>query len=110
MKMLEGLKNLWKNRKKDKEELQYPSEFLMVTYTKYAIEDGTEDDSNKIIIRYWWDKFDNRRATRYRYTPERLDSLRKVYRIPVHDKTKSEILLPIFAKLNPSEIKFLENA
>ena len=86
--MFEGLKNLFK--KKQGEEI-YPPSFLLVTYTKFALEDGTQDDSNKVIIRYFTDKFGNQTEQRYRYSPERLNSLRNTYKIPVYDKTREDI-------------------
>ena len=104
--MLKGLMNLFK--KKESEE-SYPASFLLVTYTKYALEDGTQDDSNKVIIRYYLGNFGNQREQRYRYSPERLDSLTKVYKIPVYNKTKEDILFPIFARMIPNELKWLEN-
>jgi len=104
--IFEKLKKMFKTKQK---ELDYPQEFLMVTYTKYALEDGTTEDSNKVIIHYWHDDYGNQKETRYRYSPERLETLRKNHMIPVYDKTEINPILPIFKKLLPQELKWLEN-
>ncbi len=107
--MINFLNKIKKALNRKTKELDYPTEFLMVTYTSYALEDGTTDDSNKIIIHYWIDEFDNQRETKYRYSAERLQSLKENYRIPVYDKTKTDIALPVFSKLIPGELQWLES-
>ena len=42
-----------------KEELQYPDEIAIVDYTPTALENGIKDNRNKIIKRYFYNKFGN---------------------------------------------------
>jgi len=94
--------------KKKKVNLEYPDRFIMITLTSYAIEEGIEDDANKLIVFYDYDEYGNRISETYPYTAERLSVLVEQYKVPVFDKTDKEIKLPIWASINPSELVFVE--
>ena len=95
--------------KKKEKKLDWPSHFLLVMLTPYALEDGTEDDANKIIIRRFADKYGYYVDEIYRYSKERLHSLQTTYNIPMFDKTEEGAKLPIYARIQPGEIKFITN-
>lgn len=94
-------------KKKPELKLDYPMHFLMVVYSPYAAEDGTEDDSNKLIIRRYVDKFGYYVDETYRYSKERLNALQTTYGIPVIDKTDEMPKLPVFGRIFPGEIRFI---
>ena len=93
--------------KKKEKELDWPPHFLLVMFTPYALEDGTEDDANKIIVRRYVDKYGYYVDEVYHYTKERLYSLQSTYNIPMFDKTEEGAKLPIYARIQPGEIKFM---
>ena len=97
----------WKKIEEPEEELEYPGHFLQVLLTSCALEDGTEDDANKIIVRHFIDKYGYPDKQIYRYSKERLHSLKDEYGIPVHDKTEIEAKFPIFGRITPGEIRFV---
>ncbi len=96
-------------KKKEELKLDYPSHFLMVILSPYALEDGTEDDSNKLIIRRFVDNYGYYADETYRYSKQRLHALQKTYGIPVRDQTDESPKLPIFGRMFPGEVRFISN-
>jgi hypothetical protein len=94
--------------KKEQQRVEYPDSFILITYSAPAIEDGTEDDSNKIILFYIFNKFNRRIKKQYPYSDERLAMLQKTYRVPFFDKTERKLRFPVFAKINPGEAVYVE--
>lgn len=94
--------------KKQEARLEYPDEFVLVKYSPIATEDGTEDDSNKIILFYTFNKFNRRIVRQYPYSDERLITLQKTYNVPFYDKAEQKIKFPVFAKINPGEAVYVE--
>lgn len=96
-------------KKKQEAKLEWSSHFLMVVYSSYATEDGTEDDSNKLIIRRFVDKFGYFVDETYRFSKERLQALQDTYGIPFIDRTDEIPKLPVFGRIFPGEIRFITN-
>ncbi len=93
---------------KKEEKLEYPDEFILVDYSKPALEDGTESDLVKNITFYTFNRFGRRIIKVYPYTEEQLHALLVVHKIPYFDKTSRKIKYPVFAKINPSEVIYIE--
>ena len=94
--------------KPQEEEKQYPDSFLLVKYSNVAMEDGVEDDSNKIILFYTFNKFSRRVVKTFPYSDERLMTLQRVYNVPFFDKTEKSIKFPVFSRMNPGEAVYVE--
>jgi len=110
MKMFKFLENIKKKfSKKEEPELDYPDHFLLVTYSEPALEDGTEEDINKLIVRHFLDKYDSPVIEVYRYSKERLHNLKETYGISSYDKTEVDIKFPVWGRINPGEIKYITN-
>jgi len=90
-----------------KEQLDYPDDFGFIKFTDVALESGIKDDSNKIIERYYYDLMGNLKVKKYRYSPERVFSLRENQGIPIYDKTEEELTFPIIGKIKFGVIKFI---
>ncbi len=93
---------------KEEKKVDYPDSWLLVTFSDVAIEDGTEDDLNKKILFYHFNRFGRRVCKSYPYSDERLSSLQKIYNVPVFDKTDKRVKFPVYAKINPGEIVYVE--
>jgi len=106
--ILEGVKKVLSSLSKKENKIDYPDNWLQVVFSQFAIEDGTEDDLNKKILHYHFNKYGRRICTAYPYSDERLYSLQKTYNLPVTDKTEKEIKFPVFSKINPGEVVFVE--
>ena len=91
---------------KKKQEFEYPNTFYLIKFSDTAFEMGVRDDSNKIIEVYSYDSMGNLQIKKYRYSPERVHSLRKVYGIPGYDKTGDELTFPIVGKIELGVVKF----
>ena len=76
-------KKIW-NYFRKKEKLDYPDDFAIIKFTEVAFESGVKDDSNKIIERYFYDENGNLKTKTYRYSPERVASLRENFEIPIY--------------------------
>ena len=92
--------------KKEKKK-SYPYEFMIIKFSEVAFEKGVKDNSNKIIERYSHDNYGNLKVKTYRYSPERVDSLRECFQIPVYDKTEEELTFPIIGRIKLGKIKFI---
>ena len=101
-KIIEFFKNLFGKKK----ELSYPDDFAEITFSEVALERGIEDDQNKIITRYFFDRFGMRTEKKYRYSRERVNALREIHRIPIFDRTQENQTFPLFFHSNPSEASF----
>ena len=89
------------------EDIDYPTHFILISYSPIALRENITDEQNKLIYRYYYDYFLNVfKVKKYRYSEERLKALQEVYNIPIFDKTKLEQRFPIFAKILPSEIEY----
>ena len=93
---------------KEEKKIDYPDSWLLVTFSDVAIEDGTEDDLNKRILFYHFNRFGRKVCTSYPYSDERLSSLQRIYNVPVFDKTDRKVKFPVYAKINPGEIVYVE--
>lgn len=100
--MIKFIKNLFKKE----EELDYPDDFAIIKFTEVAFESGIKDDSSKIIERYYYDENGNLKVKIYRYSPERVVSLRENFGIPIYDKTDEELTFPIVGRIKLGVIKF----
>ncbi len=89
-----------------KEETSYPDDFAIIRFTRVAFESGIKDDSNKVIERYYYDSMGNLKIKKYRYSPERVFSLRDVLGVPVYDRTEKELEFPITGKIEMGIVKF----
>lgn len=89
-----------------KEELNYPDDFAIVRFSRVAFESGIKDDSNKIIERYFYDSIGNLKVKKYKYSPERVFTLRGVLGVPVYDKTEKELEFPVIGKIEMGVVKF----
>lgn len=97
----------WIVGKEYKEEAPpYPADFAIIEYSPVAKQNGIRTDQNKIIYRYYYDRNGNRIIKKYKYSKQRVASLRDVFNIPVLDKTRKEEILPVFARSLPSEIEY----
>ena len=94
--------------KKEQPKLEFPDSWLLVTFTPDSMEDGTEDDSNKIIIFYTFNRFGRRYQKKYPFSDERLSMLKKIHKVPVYDRTEKKVKFPVFSKINPGEIVYVE--
>lgn len=101
--MIKEILNIFKKEEK----LNYPDEFMIIKFTEVAFESGVKDDSNKIIERYFYDKYGNLKMKKYRYSPERVASLRECFEIPAYDKTEEELTFPIIGRIKLGVVKFV---
>ena len=91
--------------KKKKIVLNYPVDFAFVEFTRQAIRLGVEDDSNKIIKRFFINRFGNYEVKIYKYTEERAYNLKEIFGIPIYDKTK-KTKFPVLFEVLPGEVQF----
>ena len=107
------MKKGWKMIKKildslrKKEKSSYPRDFIIIKFSEVAFESGIKGNSNKIIERYYRDSFGNLKVKKYRYSQERIASLRECFKIPVYDKTEDELTFPIIGRIKFGVIKFI---
>lgn len=90
-------------------ELGYPNDFAIIDYSPVASENGIKTNRNKVISRFSKNSFGNIELKKYRYSEERVKSLQDIYKIPVYDKTKKDLRFPVFSRILPSEIRFIQN-
>jgi len=95
-----------KNWLKPKERIEYPDEFAFIKFSEIAFESGAQGDSNKIIERYSYDNMGNLKVKVYRYSKERVFSLRETMGIPIYDKTEQELTFPVAGKIEIGVVKF----
>ena len=84
----------------------YPPDFAIIDFSKIAFRLGMKDDKNKIILRYFVNRFGNYQLKKYRYSEERVDVLSKIHKIPFFDKTKKEVRFPVYSRIMPGEATF----
>jgi len=84
----------------------YPRDFCLIDYSPIAKQEGIRDEQNKIIYRYYFGKFGNRKIKKYRYSPQRIYALREVHNLPIIDKTKREERFPVYSRILPSELEY----
>lgn len=97
----------WIIGKEYKEEApSYPPDFAIIDFSPIAKQNGIFDEQNKIIYRYFFDKYGNRTIKKYRYSRARIHSFQEVLKIPIFNKTIKEEVLPVFAKILPREIQY----
>lgn len=102
MKIMKIMKKIFSK----KEAPDYPAEFIIIDYSPRARQEGVYDENNKLIYFYYFDKYGLRKIKKYLYSDARLDSIKSVFKVPSYDKTKKKEVLPIFAKILPSEITY----
>lgn len=85
---------------------EYPSDFAIIDFSKIAFRLGMKDNKNKVILRYFVNRFGNYDLKKYRYSEERVYVLSKIHKIPFFDKTKKEIRFPVYSKIMPGEATF----
>ena len=101
------IKNIFKGLfGKRKEEIEYPYDFAIITFSEVSFEKGAKGDSNKIIKRYFYDSMGNLKDKTYKYSPERVYSFREVLGIPTYDKTERELEFPVIGKIELGVIKY----
>ena len=84
----------------------YPRDFAIIDFSKIAFRLGMKDDKNKIILRYFVNRFGNYELKKYRYSEERAHVLTKIHKIPFFDKTKQEVRFPVYSRIMPGEATF----
>lgn len=84
----------------------YPYDWGLVDFSSIALENGIDDDQNKMIIRYLYDKFGNLIRKTKRYSKERVYAMKMIRRIPIRDKTRKIIRFPVYTKSSPGEIEY----
>jgi len=85
----------------------YPYDFCIIDYSVIAKQNGIKDEQNKIIFRYFFDEYGNRKIKKYPYTKQRAFALKEVHNIPIFDKTiQKETGFPVFGKILPSEVEW----
>lgn len=89
------------------ESMQYPGDFGIIDYSPIAKELGVKGDRNKIIFRYFINRYGNIDLRKYRYSEARVFTLQKLHKIPIFDKTKQKTLFPVFARILPGEVQFV---
>lgn len=72
----------FQNPFKKKEKKLFPQEFAMIKLTDLAKAKGLTDDQNKIIVYY----SNGESLWRIPYTPEDVQAIREVYRIPIEEE------------------------
>jgi|GEM_PF-2304210 hypothetical protein len=89
---------------------QYPPEFAIVIYNKTAINNGVEDNPNKLIVRYKYnEKVEKLEPFRvYGYSDSLFQTLKHKLKIPIYDQTLKEIKFPIFSEINLDEIRYIK--
>lgn len=97
--------SLFSKRKK----LDYPGDFAIIDFSSLAQQRGLRQDRNKIISRYFINRFGNMEVKKYRYSEERVQALKLIHKIPVYDRTKKESKFPVFARILPQEIRYVES-
>ena len=84
----------------------FPAHFGIVTFSPEGIERGLNDDQNKIIIHWHYDKFGNYVKEFLPYSKERVFAMENVRKIPIIDKTEITTRFPIFGKILPQEVAY----
>jgi len=86
----------------EKRKLDYPIPFGLITFTPEALDEGINDEQNKIILVYKYNLFGKLIEKRNKFSDSRLHVLEKKG-IPIYDKTKGEDRFPVFARILPGE-------
>jgi len=76
-------------------------------FQKVSLRLGVKDDKNKVILRYFINKFRNYELRKYRYSEERVHLLKEIHKIPIFDKTKLDLRFPVYSRISPGEAKFI---
>lgn len=92
-----------------REKLDYPGDFAIIDFSQLAQQRGLKQDRNKVISRYFMNRFGNMKVKKYRYSEERVQALKIIHKIPIYDRTKKENKFPVFARILPQEIRFIES-
>lgn len=103
MKVIKMLKSIFGFRERIP---NYPGDFAIITFSSTALGEGIEDDQNKMIIRYSYDKFGNLIEKKIRYSKERVQALKMIHRIPLLDKTEEGRRFPVYSRSLPGEIEY----
>lgn len=104
-----NLTNMWNKIVeliKGKKVPDYPSEFVIIDYSPIAKNRGVVDDQNKLIYKFSFNNYGFREINKFPFNEAHINILKKVYNLPVYDKTQKQEILPIFAKILPSELEF----
>jgi len=90
-----------------KEAPHYPSDWAMVDWSSGALENGITDNHNKIITRFFYNKFGYLKTKVYPFSEPRVYALRTIHKVPVYDKTIfKKQRFPVYGRITPSEAKF----
>ena len=84
----------------------YPRDFAIIDFSKIAFRLGMKDDKNKIILRYFVNRFGNYELKKYRYSEERVHVLSQIPKIPFFNKTKKDVRFPVYSRIMPGEATF----
>jgi len=104
MGVIELIKGWWQGPEAP---LSYPRDFAIIDFSKISLRLGVKDDKNKVILRYFINKFGNYELKKYRYSEERVHLLREIHKIPIFDKTKLNLRFPVYSRISPGEAKFI---
>ena len=84
----------------------YPRDFAIIDLSKIAFRLGMKDDRNKLILRYFVNRFGNYELKKYRYSEERVHVLSQIHKIPFFNKTKKDVRFPVYSRIMPGEATF----
>lgn len=87
-----------------KEELSYPIPCCFIDFTNESKRNNIKDDENKIIIKYYLNKFGNLANKRFKYS-EAFVNIQVKHGIPVFDRTKEEQKFVVISVRDPAQIK-----
>lgn len=85
----------------EEQELRYPIPYAIVKYTSSALEKNIQDDQNKLIYKYFYNKYGNLDLKKYKYSQAMINIIRN-QGVPVYDKTKSPQQFPVFVEELPA--------
>lgn len=92
-----------------KEEIMYPYDFAFVEFSDMGRRLGLKSDRNKVIIRWFINKYGNYEKKIYpHYSEARVHLLQTIHKIPVFDKTKEEVRFPVYSRTSPGEASYLQ--
>lgn len=106
--MFDFIINFYKWILKIKEPLQqYPNDWAVVEFSGHSQNIGMKGDRNKIIKRFFINRFGRWQEKIYRYSQERVFSLQEIHKVPVYDKTQIDAKFPVYTKVLPGEVQFI---
>lgn len=93
----------YKILRREKPKLDYPIPFALIKYTETALQNNIKDDQNKIILKYYKNRYGMTSIKKYKYS-EAMVYLLESQGVPVYDKTKQTQRFPVYVREIPGEI------